>query len=115
MASEQPPQISQVGGGSEVVREQDKPHLVLAYLGPLCLIPLLSVKDSPFVSWHAKQGLVLALVGLGSNVLWSLGPLSLLNCLLWPAIGICAVMSIIKAFQGQRWRIPLVADLADKF
>ena len=110
-----PPQISPVGGGSEVVREQDKPMLILSYLSFLCLIPLVSVKDSPFVTWHAKQGLVLSLLGAASTVLWQAGPLALLNCALWPAMLVCAVMSVMKAFQGQRWRIPLVADLAEKF
>src|SRR5215469_5978975 len=42
-----------------VVRDQDKVMLVLAYLGLLALIPLLTVNDSEFVKWHAKNGLVL--------------------------------------------------------
>jgi uncharacterized membrane protein len=49
--------IQSVGGNS--VREQDKIMLVLAYLGILALIPFLTVKDSEYVKWHAKQGLVL--------------------------------------------------------
>jgi len=112
---QQQPQISPVGGGADVVREQDKVHLVLAYIGLLCLIPLLTVKDSPFVQWHAKQGLVLSLVGFGSMFLGVLGPLAYLNCLLWPAMFVMAIMGIVKAMQGQRWRIPLVADLSEKF
>jgi uncharacterized membrane protein len=109
------PQITPVGGGSEVVREQDKPQLVLSYLSFLCIIPLVSVKDSAFVQWHAKQGLVLSLLGMASAALWSLWPLALLNCLLWPAMFVAAVMSVWKAFQGERWRIPVVADLSEKF
>jgi uncharacterized membrane protein len=113
--SQPQPQIDAVGGGAEVVREQDKPQLILAYLSFLCLIPLLSVKDSPFVQWHAKQGLVLALFGLASSLFYAMGPLALIDCMLWPAMFIAAVMSILKAFQGQRWRIPVVADLSEKF
>ena len=110
-----PPQISPVSGGSEVVREQDKPQLVLSYLSFLCIIPLVSAKDSAFVQWHSKQCLVLSLFGMASGVLWSLGPLMFLNCLFWPAMFVVAVMSIVKAFQGERWRIPVVADLSEKF
>jgi fumarate reductase subunit D len=115
-SQQQPPQqISPVGGGAETVREQDKVQLVLAYLGFLCVIPLLTVKDSPFVQWHAKQGLTLALVGLASMFLGVLGPLAYLNCMLWPGLLVMAVMAMLKAFAGQRWRIPVVADLSEKF
>ena len=41
--------------------------------------------------------------------------IGLISCLLMPAILVLCVMGIIKAMGGQRWRIPLVADLADKF
>ena len=33
--------------------------IVLAYLGPLALIPLLMEKEDQEVQWHAKHGLVL--------------------------------------------------------
>ena len=89
--------------------------LVLSYLSFLCLIPLFSAKDSAFVSWHAKQGLVLSLLGFASWALWSLPAMGYLNCLLWPAMFVAAVMSVIKAFGGERWRIPVVADLSEKF
>ena len=56
--------------GADTVREQDKIMLVLAYLPCLlCLIPLLTVKDSPFVTWHAKQGLVLIWARSGSSII----------------------------------------------
>jgi uncharacterized membrane protein len=116
---QQPPQqqapISPVGGGAEQVREQDKVHLILSYLGVLCLIPLLTVKDSPFVQWHAKQGLALMLVGFGSTLVWMVPYLNIINCFLWPAMAVVAVMSVLKAFQGYRWRIPVIADLSEKF
>lgn len=103
-------------GGTDTVRDQDKIMLVLAYLGILALIPLLTVKDSDYVKWHAKQGLVL---GLGSFVVMSilvmLGPLAFANCLLAPATLVLIVLGIMKAMGGVRWRIPLVADIADKF
>ena len=35
---------------------------VLAYIGILCLIPLLAAKDSEFAQFHAKQGLNLFLL-----------------------------------------------------
>jgi uncharacterized membrane protein len=110
-----PPQLQTIGPGP--VREQDKIMLVLAYLGIFCLIPLLTVKDSHQVQWHAKQGLVLNLGGM--VVLFILGFLPFLGpaigCLGGLAILVADLVAISKALKGERWRVPLAADLADKF
>src|SRR5471030_1450735 len=37
--------------------EKNKVFGILAYLGPLCLVPILVAKDSPFAKYHANQGL----------------------------------------------------------
>lgn len=113
--NQQQGQIQSVGG-TDTVRDQDKIMLVLAYLGILALIPLLTVKDSDFVKWHAKQGLVLGLGGgIIATIIGMIPVVGLISCLMIPAILVLCVMGIIKAMGGQRWRIPLVADLADKF
>ena len=113
--NQQQGQIQSVGG-TDTVRDQDKIMLVLAYLGILALIPLLTVKDSDFVKWHAKQGLVLGLGGgIIATIIGMIPVVGLISCLMMPAILVLCVMGIIKAMGGQRWRIPLVADLADKF
>ena len=41
---------------------------VLSYLGILCLIPVFSGKESPYVRFHANQGLVLFLTTLVLNM-----------------------------------------------
>jgi uncharacterized membrane protein len=106
--------ISPVTGGAETVREQDKVHLVLAYLGILSLIPLLTVKDSDFVKWHARQGLVLT---IGMTVGWVVFSAIFfpIACLLFVAWGVFSIMGITRGLKGERWRIPLAADLSEKF
>ena len=105
---------------AETVREQDKIHLILAYLGILALIPLLTVKDSPYVQWHAKNGLVLGLAGMVGIplVVGLLGwiPLigAVIGCLVPVAFLIVDVLAIVKALGGVRWRIPGITDLAEK-
>jgi fumarate reductase subunit D len=100
----------------EMVREADRFQLVLAYLGPLSLIPLLTVKDSEFVQWHAKNGLVLGVGGM--IALFILGQIPILGCvavpLLFVALIVLDVMAMAKALRGTRWRIPGASDLADK-
>ena len=111
-----PQQIQSVGGAQDTVREQDKIMLVLAYLFPLSLIPLLTVKDSDFVKWHAKQGTALGAIAMVFHILIGATViLALLGCLTGPAVLVLCIMGIVKAFGGVRWRIPVIADLADKF
>src|SRR6476646_9619815 len=94
-------------GGTDTVRDQDKIMLVLAYLGILSLIPLLTVKDSDFVKWHAKQGLVLSLGGfVVLSIIGMIPVVQLIACPGFLALVVFMVMGISKAMGGQRWRIP---------
>ena len=120
MAPESPAPAPESPTSGDVVREQDKIMLVLAYLGIFCLFPLLTVKDSEYVKWHAKQGLALMIV----EIAWAIVGIAL-NFI--PVVGTCAyllgglgllvvsVMGIMKAMAPTRWKIPLVSALAEKF
>lgn len=106
--------IQSVGGNT--VREQDKIMLVLAYFGIFALIPFLTVKDSEYVKWHAKQGLVLAAVSFVTLTVISFIPfVNLIVCLAGPAYFVVAIMAIMKALKGERWALPVISDLANKF
>jgi uncharacterized membrane protein len=98
--------------------------IFLCYFGIFSLIPLLTKKDDPDIQWHAKNGLVLAIAYIPIWIILTIigvilpGPLKLIivpiNCafpILWLVIDI---MAMVKAFGGQRMRIPLVTDLAEK-
>ena len=107
--------IQAVAAASESVRNEDKIQLVLAYLGILALIPLLTVKDSPYVQWHAKQGLVLGVGGaIAISILGMIPVIGLITCLLAPALMVIDILAMVKALNGERYRIPVVTDLAEK-
>jgi fumarate reductase subunit D len=110
---DQQQKIQSVGGGAETVREQDKIMLVLAYLGILALIPLLTVKDSEYVKWHAKQGTVLFVAMFVLTLVFGIFPI--LECPLFVLWGVLTIMGIVKAVGGVRWRMPVLADLSEKF
>lgn len=106
--------IQSIGG--DTVREQDKIQLVLAYIGLFSLIPLLTVKDSAFVQYHAKQGLVLfgalvllGIIGMIPFIGW------IIFCAAWVGYLVVAILGITKALKGERWNIPVVSDIAAKF
>ncbi|HSY51309.1 MAG TPA: DUF4870 domain-containing protein [Thermoanaerobaculia bacterium] len=98
--------------------------LVLSYLGILCLIPLLIKKDDPEVQWHAKNGTALfgaeiILVILRIMLIFVRIPfvgcgISLVTCLIWLGFLAISIMAIMKAIKGERFRIPLITDIAEK-
>jgi uncharacterized membrane protein len=108
---------------NETVRDQDKIMLVLSYIGILALIPFLTVKDSPFVQWHAKQGLAVVGVSIGIAIATAILAIIPLLHLVFACVGglaqlalwVMDIVAMFKSLNGERWRIPLVADLADKF
>lgn len=100
---------------TDVVREQDKLMLILSYLWLAALVPLLTVNDSEFVRWHAKNGLVLSLGGF--TAAWILGHIPFIGWFAWILDLVTLVLmvaSIYRALEGRRMRIPAVSDVADK-
>lgn len=107
----QPPQLMQGGQNNNIVMA------VLAYLGVLVLVPLLTnAKNDPFVKFHVKQGLVLfiaELVGIFINIIPFLGliisPLIMLGSLALLIIG------IINVAGGKQAELPVLGKFAAKF
>ena len=102
--------------------------IVLAYLWPLALVPLLLEKRDPEVQWHAKHGLVLMIAELlllfGYAVLTSVVSLATLGlgCVLsillvfgWVGILALHVVAILKGVSGTRLIIPGLSNYANRF
>jgi len=102
--------------------------IVLAYLWPLALVPLLLEKGDAEVQWHAKHGVVLMLAELVVLFAYlmvtsivSLATLPL-GCILgvfivfgWVAVLALHVAAILKGVNGGRLIIPHVSEYADRF
>jgi uncharacterized membrane protein len=96
--------------------------LVLSYVGILSLVPLLAKKDDAEVQWHAKNGVVL----FGAEVIWVIVRIILsripavacgmvfVGCIVWLGFLAISIICIMKAVQGQRFRIPILTDIAEK-
>jgi uncharacterized membrane protein len=102
--------------------------IVLSYLWPLALVPLLVEKDDAEVQWHAKHGIVLMvaeiiiLIAFGmvtsivSLATFGLGcVLSVFVIFLWIAILAVHVIAIIMGINGKRFLIPGVSEYASRF
>jgi len=92
---------------SQNVSQDDKLFGALSYIWVVSIIMFILKKDNSYVGFHARQGIVL-FVG---SLIWFI-----------PLIGwIVAVVSLVlmvigfeKAYHGEKFRIPVIADLAEK-
>lgn len=92
--------------------------LILAYVWILALIPLLVEQRDPEVQWHAKNGLVLTAAEIAIYIVLSIVGI-LGGCVIMPIVSLAAIVirivGIMKALNGERFRIPGVSDLADQW
>lgn len=99
--------------------------IVLSYLGILALIPLIMKKDDKEIQWHAKNGLVLFVFYIIATVVWTLlsnfmpatlgCALSFVSCGIGIGYLVVIIMGILKGVKGERFRVPMLSDFADKF
>lgn len=79
----------------------------LAYI--LFFLPLVACPDSRFGKFHANQGLLLLIVGVGGGII--LGIIPLIGWILLPffyiAITVFAIIGLINGFKGVAKELPL--------
>lgn len=113
--------------GPEPMSDEDRLLVIFAYLGPLSLVALMASKRD-FVRWHAKQGLLLGVAVLATFVV--LRPFHRLLYLILPFLGqifmvfeiliglgffLVGALCLVRAVEGRVFRIPYLADVADRF
>ena len=116
--SQMPPSSAPASGGDRTLM------LVLAYLGILGLIPLIVRGQDREIRWHSINGLALFGAYCIVAILWAIlnnfmpaeigCALSFVGCGIFIAYLAAVVLGIMKAVKGQRLRIPVISDLADK-
>ena len=97
---------------------QNKAMAILAYFGPLVLIPILAAKESKFARFHSNQGLVLLLAAVAYSIATSilgiilsavrLGFLSSILSILSIAFTVLAVIGILNAVNGRAKELPII-------
>lgn len=88
---------------------EEKVWGAISYLWVLSLVALAARKNNDFIRFHANQGLLLFAFSIPFIFIPVLGWFS--NIL----IAIACIAGIIKALQGEKWPLPLVADIAKTF
>ena len=100
--------------------------VILSYLWILFLIPLLTKKDDSEVQWHAKNGaalfgaeivcwIVFMIIGFAARRFLFAGcGIGVIECVIWLGFLGVRIMCIVKGVGGQRFRVPVISDFADK-
>jgi uncharacterized membrane protein len=112
--------VSAQGGGMT-----DNVAGMLAYVTIIPAIVFLLVapyNKSKFVRFHSFQCIFLTLawiaLGIALSILASIPVLGWLTVLIWPIVGLAGlalwIILLIKANQGQMWKVPFVGDFAEK-
>ena len=102
---------SSASGGKDKDIEENKVIAALSYAWILFLVPLLGKRKSKFAQFHAKQGLVVFILELiGSLLIW----FPVFGQLLMLAFVVISVIGIIKALNGEWWKIPYIYTWSKK-
>ena len=92
------------------------PFAILAYFGPLCLIPLFVKKKNRFAAFHTRQGLVLFIGEVGGLIINIIPLLGQIICLVvFLVCGVFSLIGIVQALFGKYWDMPIVTKVAAKF
>lgn len=112
-----PPVQPQPGPNGANSHHPNSGMAIIAYLGILVLIPLLTeAKNDPFVKFHIKQGL-LVLIGLVLSSIIVVVPVLgwTIGSIIWIASIILMVIGIVNAANGKQEELPIVGHLGRNF
>ncbi len=104
--------------------QDNKAMAILAYLGPLVLVPIFAAKESNFARYHANQGLVLCIASILYGIVYAilssvtiLISLSvglvitfILGLFFW-VFGIFSIIGIVRACKGEKKPLPLIGGI----
>lgn len=95
--------------------EKNKILAAISYLGVLCLVPLFLKKSSPYVQFHAKQGLVLLIAEI---IISFVNIIPFFGFMVWAFAGllffIISMVALVRTWNGESWEIPVISDYAKK-
>ena len=104
--------------------QDNKAMAILAYFGPLVLVPIFAAKESNFARYHANQGLVLCIAAIlygivyailsSITILISLGAglvITFIIGLVFWVFGIFSIIGIVRACKGEKKPLPLIGGI----
>jgi len=90
------------------ITQDDKVWGLLSYLWIVSIVALAMKKNNDFVRFHANQGALLFVISL-------VGIIPGIGQIVWVIVTIAAIVGMIKAYQGEKWPLPVIAKPAKEF
>lgn len=116
--------LSAAGNSAEAADAQNnKVMAILAYFGPLVLIPIFAAKNSAFTRYHSNQGLVLFIATVAYNIVsgilnsvilaisWRLYFLTNIISLVSVVFAVLAIMGVVSAYKGEKKPLPVIGGI----
>lgn len=100
--------------------EENRVFGILSYIWVLCFVALFAKSDSPYVKFHAKQGVVLFIVWAAGFIIAEIfGSVSygLRNVLMSANslfVLVMAIIGIMHAYHGNLEKLPIIGQYANK-
>lgn len=95
--------------------EEGKIFAIVSYWFFLCILPFLLKKDNKFACFHGKQGLVLFIFLVAGFII---NIIPVVGWLVYRIVSfiylVLLLVGTIQALRGKYFRIPIVANIADK-
>lgn len=89
--------------------QEDRLWAAASYLWVISLLALAARKDNEFIRFHANQGALLAVIWTVTMIIPGVG------WLVGFVIAVAALVGLVKALTGERWPLPLLGGVAEKF
>jgi uncharacterized membrane protein len=106
-----PPETPPPGGRPPT---DEKVLRVLCYVGLLALVPYFVSRPGEPLRFHARQGLALALLGVGCAALALVPYVGFVGQVGLAGVLALSIVGVVKAIEGARWRMPVAAEVADR-
>lgn len=79
----------------------------LSYLSIVSVVMYVLKKDDEYIRFHARQGMVL----FAASLLWIV---PIVGWIVGMVAFVLALIGALKAYMGEKFKIPVVGDLAEK-
>jgi fumarate reductase subunit D len=98
----------------EAMSPEIRAAAIMSYIPFLCFVPLLEMRENKEAHFHARQGVLLFLVEVAAAIFLIDGVSKFVFRAVLLVTLALALVGIYYAIHGQRYKLPIVGELADK-
>lgn len=87
---------------------------LLCYIWIIGVVFLIISKDK-FVKFHALQSLIMGIAfAVVSFVVIFIPVINFFSWIIWPLYMVLVIIMMMKAYNGEKYKLPVIGDMADK-